>query len=66
MQPLTVSTVQLLYTVKEKGGKPNRKPYPVLRNPENSVDYAQQNYTFMIRLQDYTLYSTLSVGYYMG
>jgi hypothetical protein len=35
-QPLTVSTVQLLYTVKEKGGKPYRKPYPLsygLRNP---------------------------------
>jgi len=28
MQPLTVSTVQLLCTVKEKGGKPDRKPYP--------------------------------------
>ncbi len=27
MQPLTVSTVQLLYTVKEKGRKPDRKPY---------------------------------------
>jgi hypothetical protein len=25
-----VSTVQLLYTVKEKGGKPDRKPYPPL------------------------------------
>ncbi len=24
--PLTVSRVQLLYTVKEKGGKPDRKP----------------------------------------
>jgi hypothetical protein len=36
MQPLTVSTVQLLYTVKEKGGKPDIKPYPLsygLRNP---------------------------------
>jgi hypothetical protein len=35
-QPLTVSTVQLLYTVKEKGGKPDRKPCPLpygLRNP---------------------------------
>jgi hypothetical protein len=35
-QPLTVSIVQLLYTVKEKGGKPDRKPYPLpcgLRNP---------------------------------
>jgi hypothetical protein len=34
-QPLTVSTVQLLYTVKEKGGKPDRTPYPIpngLRN----------------------------------
>jgi hypothetical protein len=26
-QPLTVSIVYLLYTVKEKGGKPDRKPY---------------------------------------
>jgi hypothetical protein len=26
-QPLTVSTVQLLYNVKAKGGKPDRKPY---------------------------------------
>ena len=48
-QPLTVSTVQLLYTVKEKGGKPDRKPYHLsygLRNPyrnlkaENSQDDA--------------------------
>jgi hypothetical protein len=46
-QPLTVSTVQLLYTVKEKGVKPDRKPYPLpygLRNQcrnlcsENSQD----------------------------
>ncbi len=58
-QPLRVSTVQLLYTVKEKWGKPNRKPYHLpydLRNPyrnlksENSQDYAQKpqwNCTFM-------------------
>ncbi len=58
-QPLTVSTGQLLYTVKEKGGQPDRKPYPLpygLRNPyrnlksENSQDYAQKpqrNFTFM-------------------
>ncbi len=26
--PLSVSTVQLMYIVKEKGGKPSRKPYP--------------------------------------
>jgi hypothetical protein len=51
--------VQLLYTVKEKGGKPDRKPNPLshgLRNPyrnlksENSQDYAQkpqQNSTFI-------------------
>jgi hypothetical protein len=42
----------LEYTVKEKGGKPDRKPYPLpyggLRNPyrnpksENSQDYAQK------------------------
>jgi hypothetical protein len=34
-QPLTVSTVQLLDTVKEKRVKPDRKPYPLpygLRN----------------------------------
>jgi hypothetical protein len=55
----TVSTVHLLYIVKEKGGKPDRKPYPLpfgLRNSyrnlksENSQDYAQnpqRNYTFV-------------------
>jgi hypothetical protein len=51
-QPLTVSTVPLLYTVKEKGGKSDRKPYPLsygLRNSyrnlksENSQDYAQKS-----------------------
>ncbi len=57
--PPTVFRVQLLYTVKEKGGKPDRNPYPLpygLRNPfrslnsENSQDYAQKpqrNCTFM-------------------
>jgi hypothetical protein len=51
-QPLTVSTVQLqlLYTVKEKLGNPDRKPYYLLyglRNPyrnlksENSQDFGQ-------------------------
>jgi hypothetical protein len=43
------SLIQLLYTVKEKGGKPDRKPYPPpygLRNPYgnlksgNPKDYA--------------------------
>jgi hypothetical protein len=35
---LHISTVQILYTVKEKGGKPGRKPYPLLgRNPEKSL-----------------------------
>jgi hypothetical protein len=47
---LPISTVHLLCTEKEKGGKPDRKPYPLpsgLRNPyrnlkfENSQDYAQ-------------------------
>ncbi len=51
MQPLTFSTVHLLYTVKEKGGKSDRKPNPLpygLRNPyrslksENSQDYGQK------------------------
>jgi hypothetical protein len=51
-EPLAVLYVlQLLYTVKEKGGKPNRKPYTLpydLGNPyrnlksENSQDYAQK------------------------
>ncbi len=57
--PLAVSTVQLLYSVKETGGKPDRKPYPLpyrFRNPyrnltfENSKDYAkkpQRNCKFM-------------------
>jgi hypothetical protein len=48
-----------MFTVKEKGEKPNRKPYPLpygLRNPyrnlksENSQDYAQKpqgNCTFL-------------------
>jgi hypothetical protein len=47
-----------LFTVKEKGGKPHRKPYPLpydlgnLKNlkSEKSQDYAQKpqrNYTFM-------------------
>ncbi len=48
-QPLTVST-----TVKEKGGKPDRKPYPLpygLRNPyrnlksENSQDYSPPKFS---------------------
>ncbi len=50
-QPLPISTVHLLYTVKEKGGKPDRKPYPVsygLGNPyrnlksENNQDSGQK------------------------
>jgi hypothetical protein len=39
-QPLTGSTVELLYAVKEKGGKPDRKPYPLpygLRNPYRNL-----------------------------
>jgi len=71
MAPLTVSTVQLLYSVKEKGGKPDRKPYHIpydLRNPsrklksENSQDYAQtpqRNCVFtnsaISYVQEYTL-----------
>jgi hypothetical protein len=52
-QPLTVLSVQLLYTVREKGGNPDRKPYPLpysLRNPyknlksENSQDYDQKSH----------------------
>jgi hypothetical protein len=36
MQTLTVSTVQLLYTVSVKGGKPDRKPYPLPYGYRNS------------------------------
>jgi hypothetical protein len=39
-QPLAVSRIQLLYTVKEKGGKPDMKPYPLsygLRNPHRNL-----------------------------
>jgi hypothetical protein len=58
-QPVTVSRGHLMYTFKEKGGKPDRKSYPLpygLRNPyrnhrsENSQDYVQkpqQNCAFM-------------------
>jgi hypothetical protein len=64
-QPLTVSTVQLLDTVKEKEGKPVKKPYPLpyARNPcrnlksENSQDYAQKpqrNCTLMNLASVYT------------
>jgi hypothetical protein len=47
MQPLTVSTIQLLYTVKEKGGKLDRKlhppPYGIpTETSENSQNYAQK------------------------
>ncbi len=56
-----ISTIQLLYTVKEKGGKPYRKPYPLpygLRNPYRNLNWElsrlcpetqkpQQNCTFM-------------------
>ncbi len=39
MQPLTVSRVQLLYTVQEKGGTPDRKTYGLygLRNPYRNL-----------------------------
>ncbi len=59
MQPLTYYTVHLLYTVKGRGGKSDRKPYPFshgLRNPyrnlksESFQDYAQKpqrNYTLV-------------------
>jgi hypothetical protein len=72
-QPLTVSTVELLYTVKEKGGKPDREPYHLpygLRNPyrnlksENSQDYARQpqrNCTSMNWLLDWQTYEYVFV-----
>jgi hypothetical protein len=49
---ISYSLYSLLYNVKEKGGKPDRKPYPLsygLRNPyrnlkpESSQDYAQKS-----------------------
>ncbi len=41
-QPLTVSTFQLLYTIKEKEGKADRKTYTLPFKSENSQDYAQK------------------------
>jgi hypothetical protein len=41
-QPLAVSAVQLLNTVKEKGGKPDRTPHHLpygLRNPYRNLKY---------------------------
>ncbi len=73
-QPLTVSTVQLQYTIKEKGEKPDRKPYPLpfgLRNPyrnlksENSQDYAQKpqrNCTFMNSASGLCVRCSISAG----
>jgi hypothetical protein len=59
-QPLTFSTIQLLYSVQEKGGKPERKSCPVpygLRNlhrnfkSENTEDYAHcSSYQFLCKL----------------
>ncbi len=40
MQPLKISRDQLLYTVKKKGGIPDRKQYPLsygLRNPSRNL-----------------------------
>jgi hypothetical protein len=60
--------------VKEKGGKPDRKPYPLpygLRNPygnfksENSQGYAQkpqQNCTFMNSASGRFSYFSLSIN----
>jgi hypothetical protein len=65
--------VKLLYTVKEKGGKPDQKPYPLsygLRNPyrnpksENFLYYAQKpqrNCKFMISAS-YDEYSHLLIA----
>jgi hypothetical protein len=47
MPSLTFSTVQLLCTVKEKGGKPDRKPYPLsygLRNPYKNIKSENSQY----------------------
>jgi hypothetical protein len=45
---LHISTLQLLYTAKEKGGKHDRKPYPIpygLRNPyRNLTSESYQDY----------------------
>jgi hypothetical protein len=65
-QPLTVSTVLLLYTVKEKGGKPDRKPYPLpfgLRNSyRNLKTENSQNYDQKPR-RNFTLLNSASVSF---
>ncbi len=61
----------VLYTVKEKGGKPDRKPYPLpydLRNTyrninSNSQDYAQKpqrNCKFMNLASEQTSETTIT------
>ncbi len=40
-QPLAVSRVLLLYNVKEKGGKPDRKPYPLRYDFKKSIQKPQ-------------------------
>ncbi len=71
-QPLTFSTVQSLYTIKEKRGKPDRKSYPLpcgLRNPyrilksENShyAQKPQRNCTFMNSASIVTIHCRTSV-----
>jgi hypothetical protein len=70
-QPLTVSTAHLLYTLKEKGGKSDRKHTPYgFRNLkcENYQDYAQKpvkkfmfmNSVFDHRTESYNKMETVS------
>ncbi len=59
-QPLIVSTVQLLYTVKEKREKPVRNPNPILyglRNPHRNLKIIRRN------LNDCTFMNSASVLY---
>ncbi len=68
MQPLMYSTAHLVYTVEEKVGKPDRKPYPlpyVLRNPyinlksQNSQDYARTSTKVYVDYSGFCLHRIL-------
>ncbi len=66
-QPLTVSAVRYCtYTLQDKGGKSDRKPHPLTRNPYrnlkfgNSQDYAQKpqrNCRFMKSASGYVVFA---------
>jgi hypothetical protein len=73
-QPLTISTVQVLNTLKEKWGKPDRKPYPLaygLRNPcrtlksENSQHLCPETST-KFYVHEFSTHMQIQIIYTLG